>query len=219
MRLARRDVLVGTAALLFGAAAEDHAFASEFAGALRPGDGESAFRAHPVGSKSLWLQRDDGEEIMVRYRDDAHYDRAAIIQLSWFMRDVVDGNRAVWMEPRLFDLLAGVQAGISKVAGAPVCLQVTSGYRTPAHNARLETAARNSMHLYGYAADLKMPGFSPRAIALAASFFAGGGIGLYDGFTHLDVWKVRMWMGPPHQSGPAVHPAGATSAERPRATT
>ena len=133
---------------------------------------------------------------MVCFRNQASYDRAAIMQLSWFMRDVGDHGHAVWMEPRLFDLLAGVQHGMSAVAGAPVPLVVTSGYRTPAHNARIETAARNSMHLYGYAADLVAPGYDPRAVALAASFYAQGGIGLYDRFTHLDVWKVRVWNGP-----------------------
>ncbi|MBE7218697.1 MAG: YcbK family protein [Caulobacteraceae bacterium] len=209
MSLSRRTLLAGAGTLLAGASAQDHAFAKAFGaanakifadtrsfGGLRP-SGQAAFGAHPVGPRSLWLQRTDGQEIMVRFRDETSYDRAAIMQLSWFMRDLADHGHAVWMEPRLFDLLAGVQHGMSTVAGAPVPLVVTSGYRTPAHNARIETAARNSMHLYGYAADLYAPGYSPRALALAASFFAGGGIGLYDNFTHLDVWKVRAWLGAP----------------------
>ena len=53
------------------------------------------------------------------------------------------------------------------------------------------------------------PGFPPRALALAASFFAGGGIGLYDDFTHLDVWKVRTWTGPPHHDAHAPAPGVA----------
>jgi uncharacterized protein YcbK (DUF882 family) len=91
--------------------------------------------------------------------------------------------------------LAKVQSSISAVHGAALPLTVTSGYRTPAHNLKIEGAARNSMHLYGYAADIQVAGYPPRVTALAASFFAEGGIGIYDDFTHLDVWKVRLWVG------------------------
>lgn len=225
MSLSRRSLLGGAAALLAAASAQERAYAKAFAktdpksfGALRPAPGAASFAARPVGPQTLWLQRTDGQEIMVCFRTQESYDRAAIMQLSWFMRDVGDHGQAVWMEPRLFDLLAGVQGGMSKVAGAPVPLVVTSGYRTPAHNARIETAARNSMHLYGYAADLYAPGYSPRVLALAASFYAGGGIGLYDNFTHLDVWKVRTWLGAPHGKPVAqAGPPGEAIKEKPPA--
>jgi uncharacterized protein YcbK (DUF882 family) len=216
MSLDRRSMLAGTAALLVGGSAEARGFAVDFAGALRPSDSAAAFRQRPVGPQNLWLRRKDGEEIMTRFRSDAAYDRAAVMQLSWFLRDMTDGDRAVWMSPRLLDLLAGVQSGLSRVADKPVPLVITSGYRTPEHNAKIETAARNSMHLYGYAADLVAPGYEPRVVALAASFFAGGGIGLYDDFTHLDVWKVRTWNGPPaHHNGPNPSPSPVPGAAMP----
>ena len=188
----RQACAAGTAAALGLILAEggtgDRAYAAEAARAA-PGPGDAA------GRDRLWLKRDNGAEIQARFRDDRGFDRSQVMLLSWFMRDVVDGDRAVWIEPRLFDLLAAVQVSMSRIHGAPLPLLLTSGYRTPQHNAVLEGAARNSMHLYGYAADLQVPGYSPKAIALAASFFAEGGIGLYDGFTHLDVWKVRVWTG------------------------
>lgn len=111
------------------------------------------------------------------------------------MRDLGDAERAVWMESRLFDLMAAVQASMSAIHGATLPLVVTSGYRTRAHNAAIEGAARNSMHRFGFAADLQGRGYPPRAVALAASFFSQGGIGLYDTFTHLDVWRRRTWIG------------------------
>ena len=114
----------------------------------------------------------------------------------------------MWIEPRLLDLVAGVQAAMSAVHGAPVPLVLLSSYRTAQHNARIETAARNSMHLYGYAADLTAPGYPPRAVTLAASFYAQGGIGLYDRFTHLDVWRVRVWAGPPARDVDRMPTAG-----------
>lgn len=187
-RQTRRSACAGlAAALLAGAGPCERAYAAEVARAAEVGP--------RVGRDRLWLKRGTGAEVEARFRDGSGFDAAQVLLLSWFMRDVVDGDRAVWIEPRLFDLVAAVQASMSEVHGAALPLVLMSGYRTPAHNAVLEGAARNSMHLYGYAADLRAPGYSPRAIGLAASFFARGGIGLYDGFTHLDVWKVRSWVG------------------------
>ncbi|HEV2541144.1 MAG TPA: DUF882 domain-containing protein [Methylobacterium sp.] len=150
-------------------------------------------RDAPAGRDRLWLMRPDGTEVSSRFRTAEGYDRPQMLLLSWFMRDIHDDDRAVWMEPRLFDILAGVQASMSAVHGSALPLVVTSGYRTPRHNAALENAARTSMHLYGYAADVQVRGYPPRAVALAASFFSEGGIGLYDTFTHLDVWQRRRW--------------------------
>jgi uncharacterized protein YcbK (DUF882 family) len=201
MVLRRRDLIIAAAAGLLPVA-ESHAFANEI----------GKLGTHVVNRESLWLRRTNGAEINVKYRRDDDYDRAQILMLSWFMRDIADQDKAVWIEPRLFDLLAGVQTAMSQVHGAPLPLLVTSGYRTPAHNSHIESAARNSMHLYGYAADLRVPGYEPRALALAASFYAKGGIGLYDTFTHLDVWKVRFWSGPsskniPHAGTSATVPS------------
>lgn len=192
MRPSRRGLLTGASALLAtgcGAAGE----------ALADAQAAGAFGTLPDGRSSLWLRRPDGSEIVSPFRTPGGYNKLQMLALSWFLRDKVDHDHAVWMEPRLFDLLAGVQTGLSAAMGRRVPLVVTSGYRTAAHNAAIETAARNSMHLYGFATDLKAPGFNPRAIGLAASFFRGGGIGLYDDFTHLDVWKVRTWTGPRQQ--------------------
>ncbi len=204
MNVDRRAILGGlTAAVLAGDG--DRAYALDVA----------AFSRHPIGRESLWLRRPDGDEIMTRFRDDSGYRRDEVLKLSWFLRDRADADHAVWIEPRLLDLVAGVQAAMSAVHGAPVPLVLLSGYRTPQHNARIETAARNSMHLYGYAADLMAPGYNPRAVALAASFYAQGGIGLYDRFTHLDVWKVRVWSGQPaHEPGRGMPTPGAR-AEKP----
>ncbi|KQP61924.1 YcbK family protein [Methylobacterium sp. Leaf112] len=182
-RFARRTVLGG---LLAGAWPGDAAYA----------DALASLRDRPNGRDRLWLRRADGSEIVSRFRDPSGaYDRAQILLLSWFMRDIRDDERAVWMEPRLFDLLASVQSSMAAVHGAPLPLLVTSGYRTPAHNAALENAARQSMHVYGYAADVQVKGYAPSAVALAASFVSDGGIGLYDSFTHLDVWTRRSWGG------------------------
>lgn len=185
----RRAFAGSLGTLLAGASGCERAFARAVDGLA--GD----LPADAAGRDRLWLVRPDGSEVRSRFRGaDGACDPTQILLLSWFMRDVRDAERAVWMEPRLFDLMAAVQSSMSAIHGTPLPLVVTSGYRTRQHNAAIETAARNSMHLYGYAADLQVRGYPSRAVALAASFFSQGGIGLYETFTHLDVWRQRTWV-------------------------
>lgn len=64
----------------------------------------------------------------------------------------------VALNPRLLDKLELVVAEVAKMRGVPsdslVALDVHSGFRTPAHNAQVERAARDSRHQYGDAADV-----------------------------------------------------------------
>lgn len=74
-----------------------------------------------------------------------------------------DTQADVWpkyvaLNPRLLDKLELVVAQVAKMRGVPadsmVALDVHSGFRTPAHNAQVERAARDSRHQYGDAADI-----------------------------------------------------------------
>lgn len=74
-----------------------------------------------------------------------------------------DGQADVWpkyvaLNPRLLDKLELVVAEVARMRGiAPDslnALDVHSGFRTPAHNAHVERAARDSRHQYGDAADV-----------------------------------------------------------------
>jgi hypothetical protein len=81
-------------------------------------------------------------------------------------------------------------------AGAPISL--TSGYRSPKHNAKVGGVS-NSQHVQGTAADIQIPGMSPRKVhALIEQLIADGkmdqgGLGLYvrQGFVHYDVRGTR----------------------------
>lgn len=77
--------------------------------------------------------------------------------------------------------------------GKPV--SVTSGYRSPAYNIRVN-GARNSYHVKGMAADINVTGVSNRDVAIYASGIANG-VGLYDytgGFVHVDVRDQKyLW--------------------------
>lgn len=72
---------------------------------------------------------------------------------------------------------------------------ITSGYRTPEHNAKIGGAVK-SQHMLGLAADIKIPGVKPSDIASYARTLMPtyGGIGIYSTFTHIDVRdKISNW--------------------------
>ena len=208
MPVSRRSLLSGLAALAAlpaSACGLDRAYAAALAGtaALPP----------PV---RLWLRREGtGEEVSAIVRTpDGDYARDLLL-LSWLLRDVRDASSAVWIDPRLFDLLAAVQGAMSAVHGAVVPLIVTSGYRTPQHNAGLEGAARDSLHLAGRAVDLKAAGYAPDAVAVAGALCGRGGVGIYPSFCHLDIGQARSWAGG-RKVPPAGHPAPGTPITQPK---
>jgi uncharacterized protein YcbK (DUF882 family) len=72
---------------------------------------------------------------------------------------------------------------------------VTSGVRCVKHNTRVG-GAKKSKHLTGEAADIKIAGVSPNAIAAVANNILGhrGGVKAYPTFTHVDIRK-GYWRG------------------------
>lgn len=103
-----------------------------------------------------------------------------------------DGSDPVFVSPRLADVLEAIRTHF----GAPVT--ITSGYRTPAHNAATRGSSPRSQHLYGLAADIQVEGAVPDAVAAYAETLLpdAGGIGIYDTFTHIDVRSQKnRWRG------------------------
>lgn len=90
-----------------------------------------------------------------------------------------DGNVAVLVDDKLVE-------GLQKIRdhfGKPI--HINSAYRTIAHN-KAVGGSPNSQHLQGKAADIVIAGVSPLKVAQYAEAIGMGGIGLYDGFTHVD---------------------------------
>ena len=59
---------------------------------------------------------------------------------------------------------------LRKAVGQPI--RITSGYRSPEHNATIPGAAENSVHMTGRAADIQIPGMSVEEMSrLAREFF------------------------------------------------
>jgi uncharacterized protein YcbK (DUF882 family) len=102
------------------------------------------------------------------------------------------------MDTTLLNVLAGLYA-YYRAYGRSGPVFVTSGYRTQGSNQLLsnEGAARNSMHLYGRAADITIPGVPLEHLARVKRYLHAGGLGFYPTrhFIHIDTGSTRSWQG------------------------
>lgn len=153
---------------------------------------DAEFWAQP---RRLRLLRKDSKEFFDEvYWADGVLQQQGYLRICQALRDLHD-NSAVYMDPRLLDLMRAVQAYVEHYNyTAP--LVITSGYRSPKTNAKIEGAAKNSMHLQGKAIDFTMPGLPSEYMGMLASRYQGGGVGFYPsaGFTHMDTGNVRYWV-------------------------
>ena len=75
-------------------------------------------------------------------------------------------------------------------------ISITSGYRSPEHNAKVK-GAKDSQHIKGTAADIKVVGMTPKEVALviegliASGKMKQGGIGIYPSWVHYDIRGVK----------------------------
>lgn len=98
----------------------------------------------------------------------------------------------VLVDERLVELLENIR----RHTGRPVI--INSGYRSAAYNATIKNAAKNSQHVLGKAADIRVVGISPAKVAQIVECYLGnsGGIGIYSTFTHVDVrTSCARWKG------------------------
>ena len=103
-----------------------------------------------------------------------------------------DGSDVVFVSTSLVDILEAIRVHF----GRPVT--ITSGYRTVSYNASLNNSSKKSQHCNGLAADIKVAGVSPAAVADYAEQLLGshGGVGRYGTFTHIDARADKSrWRG------------------------
>ncbi|WP_299559081.1 DUF882 domain-containing protein [uncultured Sulfitobacter sp.] len=137
-----------------------------------------------------------GERIDMIYWIEGKYIPDAVTEINYFMRDWRTDD-AFKMDLRNFDIMAAAHNLLN--VNEPYML--LSGYRSPKTNAMLRSrsrgVAKNSLHMRGQAADLRLGSRSVSQIAKAASVCRGGGVGRYSGsnFVHMDCGTVRSWGG------------------------
>ena len=96
---------------------------------------------------------------------------------------------------RTIDILAASHSMLD--TGEP--FRLMSGYRSAKTNAMLRRQSRsvskNSLHITGQAADVRLGTRSVRQLAKAAQACKSGGVGRYSrsNFVHLDCGPVRIW--------------------------
>jgi uncharacterized protein YcbK (DUF882 family) len=137
-----------------------------------------------------------GERIDMIYWIEGQYIKDAVKEINYFMRDWrTDDVKNI--DLRTVDIMAASHNLLD--VNEPYML--LSGYRSPKTNAMLRSrssgVAKNSLHLKGQAADLRLASRSVNQVARAAMACQGGGVGRYSGsnFTHMDCGAVRTWGG------------------------
>lgn len=145
--------------------------------------------------RTLWLRRGHkGDQFRVTYWSGGSVDPSNYVRLCYLLRDVNE-SQTVQMDVGLLNLLYGIGYWQELLLGQPAPLILTSGFRTMHTNAAIEGAERNSMHLYGRAADIASPHYTPSQLFQMASFFKLGGVGVYPKHVHVDSGRVRYWQG------------------------
>ena len=137
-----------------------------------------------------------GERLDMIYWIDGDYIKDAVKEVHHFMRDWrTDQIKSI--DLRTIDIMAAAHNLLD--VNEPYML--LSGYRSPQTNAMLRSrsrgVAKNSLHIKGQAADLRLGSRSVNQMAKAAMACRAGGVGRYSrsNFVHMDCGEVRSWGG------------------------
>ncbi len=137
-----------------------------------------------------------GEQIDTIYWIEGEYIKEVLKEINHFMRDWRSGD-TVKIDARTVDILAASH----RLMDVTEPYMMLSGYRSPATNAMLRSqsrgVARDSLHMKGQAADLRLKSRSVGQMARAAEACSSGGVGRYSrsNFVHMDCGPVRSWGG------------------------
>lgn len=137
-----------------------------------------------------------GESMDTIYWIEGEYIPEALKEINHFMRDWRT-NDVIRIDARTVDIMAASH----RLMDVSEPYMLLSGYRCPKTNAMLRSrssgVARNSLHLKGQAADLRLKSRSVGQMAKAAEACASGGVGRYSrsNFVHMDCGPVRSWGG------------------------
>ncbi len=137
-----------------------------------------------------------GERIDMIYWVDGKYIKDAVKEVNHFMRDWRT-DQVKSMDLRAVDIMAAAH----NMLDVTEPYMLLSGYRSPQTNAMLRSksrrVARNSLHMQGQAADLRLSSRSVSQVAKAAMACLAGGVGQYyrSNFVHMDCGVIRTWRG------------------------
>jgi uncharacterized protein YcbK (DUF882 family) len=137
-----------------------------------------------------------GESMDTIYWIEGEYIPEVMKEINHFMRDW-RSDETVKMDMRTIDIMAASH----RLMDVSEPYMLLSGYRSPKTNAMLRSksggVAKNSLHMKGQAADLRLKSRSVGQMAKAAAACSSGGVGRYSrsNFVHMDCGPVRSWGG------------------------
>lgn len=156
-------------------------------------DGTYIFSDNLVESQAATAYGDTGIVIFSKAKDGGIY-LTKNFKVSEFA--CKDGSDEIPIDMELVGWLQQIRDHF----GASVT--ITSGYRSPSHNAKIGGAV-DSRHLYGRAADIVVAGHTPKEVAQYASSIGVRGIELNApyGYVHIDTRDVKYWFIPVWSNG------------------
>lgn len=134
------------------------------------------------------------ESVSTVYWYNGQYVPDALDHINYIMRDHRT-NDVKPIDTGLINLLYTIKRRLSLEKP----FHLVSGYRCRQSNELLRRrgrkAARNSFHLKGQAADIRLPNGRLSSLHKAAMAIKGGGVGFYPNsrFVHVDVGPIRHW--------------------------
>ncbi len=157
-----------------------------------------AFGSFPTKSRTgilSFCNEVTGERLSdVRYvRNSGRFDEVALRELNHFFRCTYDGEVRD-IDPGLFYWLDIVK---TRMGRPDARYRLYSGYRSPEYNGMLRRkgyrAAKNSFHLQGRAADVRLEGVPLDELEREAASLQFGGVSRYRNYVHIDVGPNRTW--------------------------
>jgi uncharacterized protein YcbK (DUF882 family) len=149
----------------------------------------------PVPDRALSFHNLHTEENLdTVYWKQGRYLRAGLDAIDYILRDYRTGEIHS-MDTEVLDLLYAIRTALQ--VRQP--FHVISGYRSPRTNAFLcesgRGVARNSLHIQGKAADIRIPEIELSLLRDVTMSLKRGGVGYYpsSNFVHVDVGRVRYW--------------------------
>ncbi len=157
---------------------------------------KSAYAAGQSQWRVAFKHAHTGESFNGVYRVGDKYLPDAFKRMNYVLRDFRT-HEVFPMDPHVVDLVSIIQAKMNTGRS----IEVLSGYRSPKTNAMLRHGsdrtgvAKNSLHMYGQALDIRDDNYSSKQIRAIACNLKAGGVGFYprSDFVHVDTGAVRTW--------------------------
>ena len=147
------------------------------------------------GTRALgFVNTHTNEKILATYWKDGVYDRGALKDINFVLRDHRTGEIAD-MDTQLLDLLVELH----RRTGSRKAYQIISAYRSPKTNAMLSSnsggVAKKSLHMQAKAVDIRLYDVGLKDLRDTAIAMQAGGVGYYgkSDFIHVDTGRVRRW--------------------------